>query len=172
MQYYGVNDYKINPTNKNTKIGCVYVLKFENCVKIGRTTKIKERIIQYDPKPQDLFYTDNFDTHCDVERTILKTFKPFKIKGEWFNVSFETAINELKKVTQNQKKFTKPDTNIKIEKTKTPSLKTQLKKQLKEKGETLGDFAERNKLKYDCVIAWSKAARKAAVKEINKDKTK
>ena len=46
-------------------------------------------------------------------------------------------------------------------------LKTRLKAYLKERGQTLKDFADKHNLKYETdVIHWTKKARQAAIKEL------
>jgi len=71
---------------------CVYVVEFKDCVKIGMSKKIKERLyVLKSAIKKDflrIFVFECFNNNV-IEKIALSEFKHFKIKGEYFSKSFD-----------------------------------------------------------------------------------
>lgn len=108
----------IPDTEENRKLilysyGRIYVFrdKTHDRIKVGFTCKETVNRIK---NIANACVTDEYDYYVtglvikpqDLERTIHEKLHPFRIKGEWFNISFEEAIEALKKECQKLQKVT------------------------------------------------------------------
>ena len=91
---------------KNIEQKCVYILKMNNgTVKIGCTNNFKKRMRAISTgsglSVVNWCYSQDFDSDYAyfVERTCHEAFSSERIKGEFFNIAFDSAVVELAKYT-------------------------------------------------------------------------
>jgi Rha family phage regulatory protein len=83
---------------KENKKSYIYILqdKTNNCFKIGRTTKIDERIkIIQAGYPNKLYLLYVFEGGSSIESHLHRKYSNKRLNGEWFNLS-KNDINEIK----------------------------------------------------------------------------
>jgi hypothetical protein len=85
--------------------GYVYVcLAKDNTVKIGITTYPYTRLRQIETSSGKEIINWYIDKACAnykyIENTIHKTFADNRLKGEWFDIVFESAVSELNKIAK------------------------------------------------------------------------
>lgn len=92
-------DFKNLPTG-NKKGGFVYILNMEGRIKIGKTTNARNRIKQIRNMSgfhiTECFVSPECSNYSEIESNLHGKFKSASILGEWFDVSFEKAVEELK----------------------------------------------------------------------------
>jgi hypothetical protein len=73
---------------------CVYVVEFKDCVKIGMSKNVKERLYVLKSAIKKhflrIFVFECFNNNV-IEKIALSEFKNFKIKGEYFSKSFDNV---------------------------------------------------------------------------------
>lgn len=91
---------------KNTEQKCVYILEMSNgTVKIGCTKNFKQRMKNISTgsglNVVNWCYSQNFDSRdaYSFERMCHEAFSENRIKGEFFNIDFVSAVVELAKYT-------------------------------------------------------------------------
>lgn len=82
----------------------VYILKFDNRIKIGYTTRtIEKRIKEIEntsgERVEDFFYTN---APQSIERELHIIYKAYRTVGEYFLVSYDDAVNTLLKIAPTQ----------------------------------------------------------------------
>lgn len=96
-----------NVTKPSLKNKYLYVLEFSNgTVKIG-ITKEKEKRMKAISSASGMdvtrsYFTEKIDNVQNLETEIHKNFKDKRLNGEFFSVSFEEAVSEVKKRTENR----------------------------------------------------------------------
>lgn len=90
-----------NKYRKPIRNGYVYVLKdsLHNYLKIGfsKNPTVREATHQAQRPTQEMLYSA-IGSSSD-ERAVHKVLSEFRIRGEWFNVSLDTAIETITKIT-------------------------------------------------------------------------
>jgi len=82
---------------KSKIAGYVYVVKFKDFYKMGRTKSLRKRLKTYDemyPFKVEVLHTIQVDDYMQIETEILRKFRHRRIKGEWFKLS-KTDLKQL-----------------------------------------------------------------------------
>jgi len=86
----------------NIKGGYVYILKTESSVKIGVSKNTDRRIFEIEhtsgKKILDTFISEPCLNYHRIEADLHSKFKEKRILGEWFDIEFDDAVEELKKI--------------------------------------------------------------------------
>jgi asparagine N-glycosylation enzyme membrane subunit Stt3 len=88
-----MNEKKYNNENikkYEEKDGYIYLIKTNNKYKIGKTLKIKERIIKYkteNPNKIKVILCEKVVNYSKNEKILLDCFKEKNIRGEWFKLN-------------------------------------------------------------------------------------
>jgi len=80
--------------------GYIYVIESTGLYKIGRTLNIQSRMKTYvteNPHPTKLIIDAQVNDYESVEKTLHKTFKNKRVRGEWFNLNKKDLI-EIKEI--------------------------------------------------------------------------
>jgi hypothetical protein len=81
-------------------LGHVYIIKSDDCVKIGISTDVAKRIrsirTQSGRNIDRVFVSESCSNYYSVEAKLHRHFKDKRLHGEWFKVDFESVVHELK----------------------------------------------------------------------------
>ena len=84
--------------------GFVYLLKSDGYYKIGKTIKLKDRLVRYEsenPHPIEVVYKKFVNDYTKSEEKLLKKFADSKFRGEWFRFTkkqVDEVISEINKM--------------------------------------------------------------------------
>lgn len=94
---------------KSSNAGYIYLLKCADKYKIGYSNNVERRIRQLDTRPFPLLLITKIysDIAYDVEQAFHRTFKDFKVEGEWYqfniNISADLFSQIITKIQNNLK---------------------------------------------------------------------
>lgn len=95
---FGITERKGIPVVSSRK-GCVYIIESDNCIKIGRTKNPNVRIKAIQSTSGRIFkriaLTEPCNNYCKIECDMHSRFKTKRLKGEWFDISFDDAKSAL-----------------------------------------------------------------------------